>query len=82
MTMRPLPQSERLLDILIERATQGIPVEREQELDELLKSETCDDLTLVDHAASLVELAFLEHYYQPMPSRLKSQIMAKVPSRL
>lgn len=80
MTSQPLPHSEELLNFLVERATVGISDERQHELDNLLRAQHCDDIAMFEHAASFVELAFIEHYYEPMPNHLRLRLIAKVAS--
>lgn len=75
MTSHPMPLNEELLNLLVERATTGITDDRQRELDQLIANEPCDDVGLFDHAVSLVELAFVDQYFEPLPAHLKSKLL-------
>lgn len=75
MKQPSLPQSERLLDLLVERSTDHLSVGDQRELERLLINDQSVDVDHFEHAAAVVELAFLDQKYEPLPRHLRSGIL-------
>ncbi len=71
MTAPSLPQNERLQDLLAARATDILSAAQQDEMESLMAREAqCDDIAF-DRAAGVVELAFLDRHYQPLPEAMR-----------
>jgi hypothetical protein len=66
----------RLEELLADRALQGLSVEEEKELDELLARAGELDAEAFDRAAAAIDLALGEQSFEPMPASLRNRIAA------
>jgi hypothetical protein len=66
----------RLEELLADRALQGLSLEDERELDQLLAKAGDIDADAFDRAAAAVDLALGEQRFEPMPAALSQKIAA------
>jgi anti-sigma-K factor RskA len=85
MPPHPLPLPERLLNLLADRALQGLSPVEEAELAELLRAHPEADPDALDGAAAAAAVAYAATDIQPVPAdlaaRLKDAVFAAPPPR-
>lgn len=74
MTPRNLPDNDRLIDLLIERATQGLSDGDAAELARLLAQYPDFDPDTLDHAVATIDCALSE----PIPGELPAALLARI----
>jgi len=75
MTTSPTNQTDRLLDLLADRAVQGLSPREAAELDSLLRGESGEDASF-DLSAAAANLALLGGRIEPMPASLRQELAA------
>lgn len=69
--------SDRLHELLTDRATQSLGDEEHDELRSLLAASPGTDETQYDRAAAAVHLSWIARELEPMPDRLRTRIEAR-----
>ncbi len=71
--------NERVIELLVDRVTDGLNLGQQRELDELTANMSemtlIDDLTAIDLAAGFSELAYVQEHYQPLPDSLRQKLI-------
>lgn len=76
MTPRGLPDNDRLIDLLIERATQGLPESDTAELNRLLAQYPDFDPDTLDYAVAAIDTALSEPIADELPAALLARVRA------
>jgi hypothetical protein len=75
----PLPKSERLIELLVSRITQGVSSDEQSELNQLIVSDSpgqdVEGLNAIDFAAGFAEMAFMSERYETIPDALRSSLI-------
>jgi anti-sigma-K factor RskA len=74
-----MPQNERLLELMAQRATEGLAASEAREFDRLAVSEPGADVDGLDYAAAAIQLAFLD--VQPMPAEIAQRVRSTASAR-
>jgi len=75
MSAGALPSQDRLIELLVDRATEGLDASHEQELAELLPHAPTDLPVMVEATAASVHVALIAHEMTPMPPALRQRVL-------
>ena len=79
----PWQSSEnRLLELLADRATLGLEIDEERQLQQLLSENPGFDESCMDRVAASAQLAFMPAAIEPLPAGLRARIKADAPGHL
>ena len=73
---------DRLLGLLTDRATFGLDVEEDHQLQQLLSEHPDFDESCMERVAADVQLALLPEVVEPLPARLHARIKSNAPRHL
>ncbi len=68
---------ERLIDLLADRATEGLDARESQELNGLLADHPSVDPNELDWVAAMVDLSLTSQDFEPMPTGLRDQVILR-----
>ena len=74
------PSEERLMELLADRATQGLTPEEETELEQLLAEHPEIDVDMLEEAAAAVDLFLTGEPSEPLPKHLSDQLKRQAPN--
>ncbi|MHC4939379.1 MAG: anti-sigma factor domain-containing protein [Planctomycetota bacterium] len=74
-----MPQNERLLELMAQRATEGLDRVASREFEQLAAHEPDTELEAFDYAAAALQLAYLD--VEPMPAEVVARIHQPRPAR-
>ena len=73
---------DRLLELLADRATLGLDVEEDRQLQQLLSEHPDFDESCMERVAADVQLALLPNAVEPLPAGLHARIKSDAPRHL
>jgi len=74
-----MPRNERLVELMAQRATEGLAAAEAREFGRLATAEPDADVEALDYVAAAIQLAYLD--VEPMPADVAARIRATAPAR-